>query len=528
MTTADDPRGDLRGASLDGTSASPPPALATPRTWLGLAVMALACLLYSMDLTVLNLALPKLSAALAPSATQLLWIVDIYGFFVAGFLVTMGNLGDRIGRRRLLLAGAAFFGVASLGTAFARTASELIAARAVLGVAGATVAPSTLSLIRNMFLDPRQRATAIGVWISSFSLGGVIGPIVGGAMLQFFWWGSVFLLAAPVMLALLVLGRAFLPEFRDPGATRMDLLSAVASLSAILAIVYGVKRTAELGPDLHAAAAVLVGLTLGAAFLRRQKHLSEPLVDLTLFASPAFRALFATFVASAMVLFGAYVFLGQYLQLVLALTPMRAGIWLIPWSLGFLIGSLTVPRLGRRVLPLRLMAGGLALGTLGFAVLTQVGRGGLPVVVAGTVLLAFGFSPVFTLGTDAVMGAAPPDRAGAAAALSETTFEVGGALGVALLGSFGSWIYRRDMDGALGTAWPAEVRRAAGDTLGEVTGLATRLPSEMATRLLATARAAFTHAMTATLTICLVITLALAVLAARKARQGRAAGAPTP
>src|SRR6266545_4048436 len=218
------------------------------REWIGLAVLTLPCLLYAMDLTVLNLAVPHLSADLRPSSVQLLWIVDVYGFLVAGLLITMGTLGDRIGRRRLLLAGAAAFGVASLLAASSTSAGMLIAARALLGVAGATVAPSTLSLIRNMFLDPRQRTVAISVWITSFSVGGAIGPLAGGVLLEWFWWGSVFLLAVPVMALLLVLGPILLPEFRDPQAGRLDLVSAGMSLVAVLAVVWGLKQLAQDGP----------------------------------------------------------------------------------------------------------------------------------------------------------------------------------------------------------------------------------------------------------------------------------------
>src|ERR687888_714794 len=230
-----------------GATASAAPPLAGRREWTGLAVLALACLLYAMDLTVLHLAVPSLSEDLRPSSAELLWITDIYGFMVAGFLVTMGTLGDRIGRRRLLLGGAAAFGILSVLAALSTTPEMLIASRALLGIAGATIAPSTLSLIFAMFEDPRQRATAIGVWISAFSAGSAVGPVAGGILLEHFWWGSVFLLALPVMAALLLLGPRVLPEYRDPNAGRLDLLSAAMSLVAVLATVFALKQVAQNG-----------------------------------------------------------------------------------------------------------------------------------------------------------------------------------------------------------------------------------------------------------------------------------------
>src|ERR671914_1278463 len=244
------------------------PARATSREWIGLAVLLLAALVYAMDLTVLNLAIPRISFELQPSSAQLLWIIDIYGFLVAGLLITMGTLGDRIGRRRLLLGGAAGFALASLLAAFSTSAEMLIGARAVLGIAGATIAPSTLSLIRNLFHDPGQRTFAIGVWITAYSLGGAIGPLLGGVLLEFFWWGSVFLLGIPVMALLLAIGPLLLPEFRDPEAGRPDLLSAALSLASVLAVIYGLKQLAQDGFGLLPFMSIAVGLVLGLAFVR--------------------------------------------------------------------------------------------------------------------------------------------------------------------------------------------------------------------------------------------------------------------
>jgi MFS transporter, DHA2 family, multidrug resistance protein len=344
------------------------------REWIGLAVIALPCLLYSMDLTVLELAVPKLSADLKPTSSQLLWILDIYGFLLAGFLITMGTVGDRIGRRRLLLIGAAAFGAASVLAAFSTSSEMLIATRALLGIAGATLAPSTLALIRNMFLDQAQRTFAIGVWATSFSAGAAIGPLAGGLLLEFFWWGSVFLLAVPVMALLLVLGPVLLPESRDTEAGRVDLLSAALSLISLLAVIYGLKQIAQEGMGWPPLLSILVGLVFGAIFVRRQRGLTEPLIELRLFQAPAFGASLATFALSIFVIAGIFLFIVQYLQLVFGLSPLVAGLWTVPSS-GLIAGSLLAPLVVRWVRPAFVMAGGLVLSAVGFGMLTQVDAG---------------------------------------------------------------------------------------------------------------------------------------------------------
>jgi DHA2 family multidrug resistance protein-like MFS transporter len=495
------------------------PPKAGRREWLGLAVIALPCLLYAMDLTVLNLALPSLSADLKPTGTQLLWTVDIYGFMVAGFLIPMGTLGDRVGRRRLLMAGAAAFGAASVLAAFARSPEALIAARAVLGVAGATLAPSTLSLIRNMFRDPGQRMTAISVWTASFSAGGALGPILGGVLLQHFRWGSVFLLAVPVMLLLLTAGPLLLPEFRDPRAGRPDVASAVLSLAAVLSAIYGLKRAAVDGPTWTAGFFLAAGAALAALFLRRQSRRDDAMIDLRLFRAPGFAAALAVITTSTFVVFGTFLFLSQYLQGVLGMEPFRAGMWSLPSGLGFVAGSVLTPPAARRWGPARTMAGGLLLAAAGFALLARLE--GLPLFVLGSAFFAVGMSPVFTLTTDLVVGSAPPERAGAASALSETSSEFGGALGIAVLGSLGAAVFRRSVDRLLP---PVAAFDAARSSLGGALEAASRLPAAEGDVFRAAARGAFSQGLHISAACCAALALALAAAVPFLLRPSRGAG----
>lgn len=484
------------------------------REWIGLAVIALPCLLYSMDLTVLYLAVPRLSAALAPTSAQLLWIVDIYGFLLAGSLITMGTLGDRIGRRRLLLIGAAAFGIASVFAAFSTSAAMLIVARALLGVAGATLAPSTLSLIRNMFHDPRQRSFAIGVWVTSFSAGGAIGPLIGGVLLEFFWWGSVFLISVPVMVLLLVVGPKLLPEFRDPEAGRLDVYSAVLSMGAVLAVIYGLKHAAQDGWGLLPALSIVAGLGVGFVFLRRQRTLEDPLIDLRLFRVPAFSASLAMNTLSLFVAFGAFLFTAQYLQLVLGLSPLVAGLWSAPSSVGFILGSMLAPAIARWIRPAQLIAVSLGIAAAGFAILTRVDSvSGLAPLVIGSIVFALGIAPVITLSTDLIVGAAPPERAGAASAISETGTELGGALGIAILGSIGTAVYRGTMADVSLRDVPAGVMVTARDTLGGAVTVAEGLSGEIGAQMVAVARAAFTQGLELIAAVSAAIAVVLAVVA---------------
>ncbi|MFE0423307.1 MFS transporter [Streptomyces sp. NPDC058953] len=468
------------------------PARAGRREWAGLAVLALPTMVLSMDLTVLHLATPGLSSALAPTGGQLLWILDVYGFLVAGFLMTMGTLGDRIGRRRLLLAGAAAFAAASALAALADTAELLIAARALLGVAGATLMPSTLALLTGMFRDPAQRTFAFAVWMTCFTAGEAIGPLVGGVMLQYFWWGSVFLIGIPVMLLLLVAGPLVLPEQRRPVAGRFDVPGAVLSLVAVLSVVYGAKRLAASGASPAAFAWIAGGLLVGAVFLRRQRRLAEPLVDPALFARPAFGAALATQTLAVAAMAGSQLLVMQYLQVVLGLSPLEAGLWTLPSVLCGIAATLLVPRIVSRVRPTTVIACGLATAAAGAALVAATAtRADLALTVASFTVLYTGVTPVLALTTNAIVGSAPPERAGLASGISQSGAELGLAAGMAFLGSAAMAVYR----GRIGETAPPGIGTGAlheaEETAGGALAVADRLPDGVGDALRDAAALAF-------------------------------------
>lgn len=490
-----------------------PPFKAGRQEWLGLAVLALPTLLLSLDLSVLYLALPHLVADLGPSSSQMLWIMDIYGFMIAGFLVTMGTLGDRIGRRRLLIIGSAAFGVASVLAAYSTSAEMLIATRALLGIAGATLMPSTLALISNMFRDPKQRGLAISVWMSCFMGGTAIGPLIGGVLLQYFWWGSVFLLGVPVMVLVLICAPSLLPEYRDPQAGRLDLTSVVLSLASILPIIYGIKEIAKDGLHGLPVASIAIGTALGYVFVRRQRRLSAPLLDLHLFSNRSFSAALGIMVISGAAMGGIFLLVSQYLQLVAEMSPLRAGLWLLPQAFSMILGSMLAPAIARRFGTAQVIAAGMLLAVIGLLLLTQVeSTGGMAVLMAGFVIASTGLAPMGVLSTDLVIGSAPPERAGSASAMSETSGELGIALGVAVMGSVGTAVYRNRMDGALPDNTPEEAAQATLDTLAGAAVAADQLPEQIGTVLLATAKQAFTSGLHTVAGFNAAILLLLAVL----------------
>lgn len=483
------------------------------REWIGLTVLMLPTLLISMDLTVLHLAVPHLSEALQPTSTQLLWIVDIYGFMIAGSLITMGTLGDRIGRRKLLLIGAAAFGLTSILAAFASSAPMLILFRAFMGIAGATLMPSTMSLIRNMFLNPRQRTSAIGIWVSGFSAGSAIGPLVGGFLLEHFSWGSVFLIGSVVMVVLLIAGPLLLPEYKDPHPGRFDLLSAIMSLVAVLTIIFGLKQIAQDGVGPLPIVSIVAGVVVGVLFVQRQRTLADPLLDLRLFRIPAFSASLAINTSAIFVGFGSFLFIAQYLQLVLGLSPLEAGLWSVPGAITSIVGSNVAPVLVRRMKPAFVIAIGMAFVAVGFGMISQAGASSLALVVIGNTILSVGFGFTFALTSDMIITTAPPERAGAASAISETSNELGGSLGIAILGSIGLALYRSQIASRVSSDIPADMVKAAQETLGGALAAAGKLGGAAGEALATISRESFAHSLQLMSFIGLVVAIGLGVLA---------------
>ncbi|CAL9567322.1 Multidrug efflux pump LfrA [Streptomyces sp. enrichment culture] len=504
------------------------PPRAGRKQWTGLAVLIIAVLLVSLDMQVLSYALPFVSAELAPSSAQLLWIVNIYPFVLAGLLLTMGALGDRTGHKRLLMGGAVVFGAASAVAALASSPEMLIASRALLGLGGATLMPATLSLIRTMFRDDGQRRTAIAVWTGAFAGGAILGPLLGGVLLEHFWWGSVFLVNLPVMVLLLVLGSLLLPESKAAEPARFDLFSAALSLAAVLPAVYGIQRIAEKGPGAVPVAAIAAGLAVGWYFLRRQHTLAEPLLDVRLFGDRAFSASVATSVLAIFSLVGSGLFTAQYLQMVLGFGPLRAGLWALPAAGAALVSSGLGPVLARFVRPGVVVTCGLVTGALGYGVLAQLhADSGVGTLVTGTVVMSAGITLVMTTTSDLVIATAPPDRAGSVSGLSQTATEFGGAFGVAILGSIGTAVYRDDVAGRVPADLPSDAVRSARDTLGGAVEASRHLPARAGDELLAVARESFAHGLRAASWTAAGLLLLMAVVSLFLLRHARGASPET-
>ncbi|GIH78195.1 MFS transporter [Planobispora longispora] len=453
--------------------------------WLALGVLVLAVLLVAVDATVLGLATPYLSEDLQPSGTQLLWIGDAYSFVIAGLLISMGSLGDRIGRKRLLLIGATAFGLVSVLNAYAQTPEMMIAARALLGVAGATLMPSTLALIRNLFQDPRERTLAIGIWSAAASAGMAVGPIVGGLLLEHFWWGSVFLINLPVMALLVVVGIKMLPESRNPSPGPWDLPSVLLSLVGMVGVVYAIKEAAADGLTWPTLAAGLLGGAALYGFVRRQHRLPIPLVDVRLFRNGGFSGAVLANLLTILGLSGLLFFLSQYLQLVQDRRPIEAGIAELPAAVGAVVAGLVAGAAARRFSVRAVVSSGLAVIGLALAALTTISQStGYPLLGATLLIVGFGAGLSFTVTSDIILTAVPKEQAGAASAVSETAYELGTALGIALLGSVVTNIYQ-DFTGPAGTP------QAAHESLAGAVVAAARMPADAAAALLRAARESF-------------------------------------
>ncbi|MFJ5553182.1 MFS transporter [Streptomyces sp. NPDC093225] len=457
------------------------------REWTAFTVLLLPLLLVSMDVSVLYFAVPSITRELDPTATQQLWIFDSYGFALAGLLITMGSLGDRIGRRKLLLLGAGAFGLASVAAAYAQSAEMLIAARVLLGVGGATLMPSTMALVRNLFQDDAQRSKAVGIWSAAMAGGVALGSVFSGLLLEHFWWGSVFLVNVPAMVLLLVLAPVLVPEFKDPAPGRFDLLSVPLSMGAVLPVVYGLKELAAEGFEVRYAACIVAGLAVGALFVLRQRRRRDAMIDRALFRHRGFGAGIGLNTVAAFGMMGSAYFSTQYLQSVLGMAPLEAALWSLAPSVAVGATAPIATAVAQKVDRAYVIAAGFALAAAGFALIAGVGTDSLWLMLAGCAVLASGMVTVMALVSDMALATAPAEKAGSAASLLETGQEFGGALGMAALGSLGTAVYRSDLAGVE----PA----AARETLGGAVAAAGQLGGRAGDTLLALAREAFVHGM---------------------------------
>lgn len=512
-----------------GTTSAPRPAW---RDWLALALLMFPVLLVAVDNTALTFALPAIARSLDASGVELLWIVDTYPLVLAGLLVAMGSLGDRIGRRRLLFIGSAGFAAVSAVTAFAPAAEWLIAGRAGLGFFGAMLMPSTLSLIRNIFPEPNRRRLAVAVWAAGFSGGAALGPIFGGWLVEHLWWGAVLLVAVPIILPLLVLGPALIPESRDPNPGRVDLPSIALSMLAMAPAVYGIKILATEGMAAGPLAALGAGLLMGYAFVRRQRRLAAdesgtPLLDLSLFGNPVFSTAITANVLALFSYNGFILFLAQHLQLLEGQSPSESGMAMIPALVATVVAGLLVVPLVRKVRPGFVVAGGLVLSATGYGLVALGDHSAGPgILLAALLVLCLGVGAAETISNDLILGSVPAAKSGAAAAISETGYEVGSLLGTAVLGSILTASYQHNLRlpaGTAGTA-PAEATARAGETLAGATELAQTLPGPAAEAVMAAARAAFDSGVHVTAAIALALMAGTAVLAAVVLRRVPTAG----
>ncbi|GAA4045348.1 MFS transporter [Arthrobacter methylotrophus] len=483
------------------------------RDWAALTLLMFPVLLVAVDNTALTFALPAIARTLEVGGVQLLWIVDVYALVLAALLVSMGNLGDRIGRRRLLMIGSTGFAAVSAATAFAPSAEWLIAGRAGMAIFGAMLMPSTLSLIRNIFPDPNRRRLAVAIWAAGFSGGAALGPIFGGWLVEHFWWGAVFLVAVPLLLPLLAFGPAFIPESKDRNPGKPDIASIVLSVLTMAPVVYGVKEFATHGFGPGPATYMAFGVAMGIAFVRRQRSLASPMLDVKLFRNKVFSTAITANVLSLFSMTGFIYFFAQHLQLVEGQSPMQAGIAMLPALLATIVAGLAVVPLVKRIRPGVVVAAGLTLSAAGYLVAAVGNHGQGPgYLLTALLLLALGVGSAETISNDLILGAVPADKAGAASAISETGYELGSLLGTAVLGSILTASYQHHL--LLPVELSGHAAERSRETLAGAMDTAAALPQPLAGTLTAAARAAFESGVHITAAIGLVLMAGAALLAA--------------
>ncbi|WP_413100443.1 MFS transporter [Streptomyces sp. Inha503] len=470
--------------------------------WVVLLVLCVSLLLVAVDATVLHVAVPAVTEDLRPGGIELLWIVDVYPLVCASLLILFGTLGDRVGRRRVLLLGYGLFGAASAIAAFAPNPQILIVARALLGVGGAMIMPATLSILRQVFPDRRERALAIGVWSAVAAVGAAVGPLLGGFLVENFWWGSVFLVNLPLMIVALPVGRWLLPESTGDKNGPWDVLGALMAACGLFCVVLGVKRVGSgVGPlDAETAAPVLVGVVLLVLFVRRQRRRTHPLVDLNLFARPAFSISVGCIVLALLALVGLELIAAQYLQLVLGLTPLETGLRLLPLTFAAMAAGLVGSRMLQWLGPRVMVAVGFALTALAVLSLTAMGQSDRPaVLVGGFIVLGFGLETTLFSAYESMLNEASSGSAGGAAAIGETSYQLGAGIGIALLGSVMNAAYKPGVSSVPGV--PASASSDASQSLGAAYKVSDRLGGHAGEALRSASRAAFVHGLHVTLAV---------------------------
>ncbi|MDS1270337.1 MFS transporter [Lipingzhangella sp. LS1_29] len=497
---------------------------ATGRAWLGLAVLTLPLVMVATDMTVLFLALPSIAGDLSPGSTQLLWILHVGMFLAVGFALTMGRVASRLGARRLLAVGLSVYGSASLAAAFAPSPEALIAMRALLGSAEATVMPATMMLLRPMFPNARQFAVAVAVIMSSFSAGMALGPPLGGVLLEYFWWGSVFLVNVPVA-ALVLLALPLLPAPPAEATGRVDARSVLLSLSAIVAVIFGLQEIADIQasggdtPIWPYLLSVASGLILGTMFVRRQLRLDDPLLDLRLFRTPGFGAALLALLLLLLGIGGTDMLLAQFLQSVRGISPGQAGLLLLIPALASVVGGMLGPVLTRWMRPAYVMSAGMAVAAAGaLAVALLADRAGTGALIAGATVIALAAGPLFTLGYNMIVGAVPERHAGSAAGMADVGGGLGNALSLAFMGSMAAAIYRWGLDRSAPQGVTDSTVDRAGESIGGAVSVADQLPAPAGPALVNAARDAFTTGVQAGYAFAALLLLAVAVLVAVRLR----------